>query len=88
MAERRHAPSVLQIFPARCAEEKALGNAATRRLQAWLNDRAFSLEMIDRDTDPYGRKFRIVTRGGASVGDMLVGEGLARRCGGARRPWC
>ena len=30
----------------------------------------------------------IVTRGGASVGDMLVGEGLARRWEGQRRPWC
>lgn len=77
-----------ETHPARCAEEAALGGAATRRLQAWLNAGSFSLESAGRDGDHYGRKLRIVTRGGASVGDVLVGEGLARRWEGARRPWC
>jgi len=44
--------------------------------------------MSGRGTDRFGRKLRIVTRGGASVGAVLIGEGLARRWGGARRPWC
>ena len=77
-----------ETHPARCAEEAALGRAATGRLRAWLNAGAFSLESADRDTDRYGRKLRIVTRGGASVGDTLVAEGLARRWVGHRRPWC
>ncbi len=77
-----------ETHPPRCAEEAALGKAATERLQRWLNDGAFSLESIDRDTDRYGRKLRVVTRGGASVGDALVGAGLARRWEGHRRPWC
>jgi len=77
-----------ETHPARCAEEAALGETATRRLRAWLNAGAFSLDGIDRDTDRYGRKLRIVTRGGASVGDALVVEGLARRWEGYRRPWC
>lgn len=77
-----------ETHPARCAEEAALGNAATERLRVWLNAGTFSLESADRDTDQYGRKLRIVTRGGASVGDALVAEGLARRWEGYRRPWC
>ena len=77
-----------ETHPARCAEEAALGNAATERLRVWLNAGTFSLESVDRDTDQYGRKLRIVTRGGASVGDALVAEGLARRWEGYRRPWC
>lgn len=77
-----------ETHPSRCAKEQALGDAATRRLQDWLNAGAFSLEPIDRDIDRYGRKLRVVTRGGRSVGDMLVGQGLARWWGGRRRPWC
>lgn len=77
-----------ETHPARCAREAALGNAATGRLRAWLNDGAFSLDPIDRDSDRYGRKLRIVTRGGTSVGDALIAEGLARPWEGARRPWC
>lgn len=77
-----------ETHPARCAEEAALGEAATGRLQAWLNAGPFSFESVARDTDRYGRKLRIVTRGGASVGDALVAEGLARRWEGYRRPWC
>lgn len=74
--------------PARCAEEAALGDAATERLRTWLNAGAFSLESAGRDTDRYGRNLRIVTRGGTSVGSVLVDEGLARAWEGRRRPWC
>lgn len=77
-----------ETHPARCAEEAALGEAATGRLHTWLNAGAFSLESADRDTDRYGRKLRIVTRGGTSVGSVLVAEGLARPWEGHRRPWC
>lgn len=77
-----------ETHPPRCAEEAHLGRAATERLQHWLNAGAFSLEGIGRDTDRYGRKLRIVTRGGVSVGDVLVSDGLARRWEGRRRPWC
>lgn len=77
-----------ETHPARCAEEAALGAAATDRLRDWLNDGAFSLEPVDRDTGPYGRKLRVVTRNGASAGMTLVDEGLARPWEGRRRPWC
>lgn len=77
-----------ETHPASCAGEAALGGQATARLQALLNAGPFSLESIDRDSDRYGRALRIVTRGGASIGDRLVAEGLAREWDGARHPWC
>ncbi len=77
-----------ETHPARCAEEAALGEAATERLRAWLNEGAFSLASTGPDTDRYDRKLRIVTRGGTSVGSVLVAEGLARPWQGQRRPWC
>ena len=72
----------------RCAEELALGNQATKRLHQLVNSGAVSLDTIDRDEDRYGRKLRIVEVNGVSVGDTLVGEGLARWYEGGRRPWC
>jgi len=77
-----------ETHPARCAEEQRLGDAATLRLQALLNAGPVSLVMGARDTDRYGRKLRVVMRGGVSLGDTLVGEGLARRWIGHREPWC
>jgi len=44
--------------------------------------------LIDRDEDRYGRKLRIVFVNGTSVGNTLVGEGLARWYGSGRQPWC
>lgn len=72
----------------RCPEEARKGSTATRRLHALLNAGAFSLEPIDRDEDVHGRKLRILTRGGESLGGVLVGEGLARWYAGGRQPWC
>lgn len=77
-----------ETHPPRCAEEARLGRAATDRLQTWLNAGPFSLQRIERDSDRYGRKLRIVTRGGDSVATTLVSAGLARRWEGYRRPWC
>ena len=78
-----------ETHPARCAEEARLGNAATDRLQVLLNAGAFELQPINRDTDRYGRKLRIVVRNGQSLGGVLVSEGLARNYEGGRRDgWC
>lgn len=78
-----------ETHPARCAAEQRLGDAATRRLRALLSDGAFALQPIDRDTDRYGRRLRIVTRDGVSIGDALIAEGLARPyVGGPRAGWC
>lgn len=78
-----------ETHPPRCAREAALGRQATMRLQMLLNIGAFRLASIDRDTDRYGRKLRLVERDGRSIGQMLVAEGLARRYrGGHRTGWC
>lgn len=78
-----------ETHPARCPQEAERGEAATRRLHALLNQGAISLEAIDRDTDRYGRKLRIVSVDGAGVGETLITEGLARPYKGGRRAgWC
>lgn len=78
-----------ETHPARCADEARLGHAATDRLQALLNAGPFDLRPINRDTDRYGRKLRIVVRDGQSLGGILVSEGLARTYrGGHRDSWC
>lgn len=71
-----------------CDSEQELGNAARVRMQELLNNGAFSLSAIDRDTDRYGRLLRIVERDGKSLGGVLVDEGLARWYEGGRQPWC
>lgn len=62
--------------------------AAPARLDQLLASGPFALERLGRDEDRYGRKLRIVTRGGRSIGDQLVAEGLARTWTGRREPWC
>lgn len=77
-----------ETHPPRCAREARLGKAATRRLQVLLSEGPVTLQSPGRDTDRYGRKLRIATRGGVSIGERLVDEGLARPWEGRRRPWC
>ena len=72
----------------KCAAEAKLGAAATRRMLQLVNAGPFTLQSINRDEDRYGRKLRILTRGGKSLGDILVEEGLARFYKGGRRSWC
>jgi len=75
----------------RCAEESALAARATARLRTLLAAGPFALHPLPgggRDEDAYGRKLRIVTRDGRSLGDQLVAEGLARTWSGRRQPWC
>jgi len=73
-----------------CANEAALGRKATVRLQVLLNEGPFSLEPNPegRSEDDYGRSLMLVTRGGDSLGAVLVGEGLAEQWGGPRKAWC
>ncbi len=72
----------------RCPAEAELGAKATVRMHQLVNAGPFSLKPIDRDADRYGRKLRILTRSGRSLGDILVDEGLARYYAGGRRSWC
>lgn len=71
-----------------CAAEARLGAAATRRLEQLLNAGPFSLKPTAQATDRYGRSLRVVTRGGASLGDTLTAEGLAETWRGRRGSWC
>ncbi len=72
-----------------CAEEKALGDQATMRILDLVNQGEFSMTLWDhRDEDMYGRKLRVLSRDGQSLGMILVAEGLARPWDGARRSWC
>ena len=73
----------------RCPHETALAARATARMAELLDAGPFALERIPgRDEDRYGRKLRVVTRNGRSLGDQLVAEGLARTWSGRREPWC
>ena len=73
-----------------CASERALAQRATVRMRALLEEGPFELHRAPegRDQDRYGRKLRIVTRDGRSLGDQLVAEGLAWTWSGRREPWC
>lgn len=71
-----------------CPAERQLGDRATARLEEILESGPITLEAIDREEDQYGRKLRIVKVSGASVGDTLVSEGLARWYSSGRQPWC
>lgn len=77
-----------ELSPPRCEAERVKGEAAKARLRALLDAGPFSLVLGPRDEDRYGRKLRRVTRGGVSLGDVLVREGLARPWDGARHGWC
>ena len=77
-----------ELSPPRCEAERIKGEAAKARLLALLNAGKFSLSVGLRDEDKYGRKLRTVMRGGRSLGESLIDEGLARRWDGARHGWC
>lgn len=78
-----------EVSRPRCAEERVLGDRATRRLVTLLNDGPFELSAIGgRDEDQYGRKLRVLLRNGRSLGDQMVSEGVARTWTGRREPWC
>lgn len=78
-----------EVFSPKCSSEAALGQRATQRLVEVMNAGPFEVVRIgSRDEDVYGRKLRVIERGGRSVADTLVTEGLARRWDGARRSWC
>lgn len=78
-----------EISEPSCDYELDLGEKAADRLVQLLNQGRFSLvAQPKRDTDKYGRKLRSITRGGTSLGEVLVAEGLAERWVGYRRNWC
>src|SRR3546814_8185626 len=78
-----------EISEPKCDAEYQLGMKATHRLRDLLNAGAFEVRPIgNRDEDRFGRKLRVVVRGGRSLGDPIVSAGLARTWTGRREPWC
>lgn len=77
-----------ETHSAGCAAERELGHKATRRLIVLLNSGPFNLETEGRATDRYGRALRVAKRGGRSLGEQLVDEGLAEPWRGRRSDWC
>lgn len=73
---------------ARCPGERARGNRATARLAQLLNGGRFELVSGARTHDRYGRRLVTVMRGGRSLGQTLVSEGLAESWKGRRSDWC
>ncbi len=77
-----------EISEPACADEAKAAEVAKARLLDLLNSGRFRLIAGWRDEDRYGRKLRVVSRDGVSLGEMLVREGLARRWEGPRLDWC
>jgi len=78
-----------EITSPSCDAEYLLGIRARDRLAELLNGGSFELRRVgSRDADRYGRKLRVVVRGGQSLGDRLVAEGLARTWTGRKESWC
>ena len=77
-----------EVFSPGCAAEARAGAAATDRLRA-LVAAAPVTGLRRQGYDRYGRALVRLEIGGADVGDVLIGEGLAVRYSGGRRiDWC
>jgi endonuclease YncB( thermonuclease family) len=92
-----------ETFKARCAEERALGVQAHKRLQALVDAGGLDLIEMRCSCRPgtegtqacnYGRSCATLKARGVDVGQTLIKEGLAEvyACGGyrcpRRRDWC
>ena len=72
-----------------CAAETELAVKAAERLTGLLNAGPFVMTAERGDErDRYGRQLRVLTRGGQSIGDVMVAEGLAHEYSGAKTSWC
>ena len=78
-----------EIGEAKCRSQHDRGILAPDRLAGLLNEGKFDvIPGGGRNEDQYGRKLRVLTRDGHSLGNVLVSEGLARTWSGQREPWC
>lgn len=74
---------------ARCDAERQRGFRAKVRLRELLDAGPFDLVLSDSgDREQSGAKLRVAMRGGKSIGDQLVQEGLAQPKGGRFTNWC
>lgn len=77
-----------EISQPKCTQEAMLAKRAKSRLYELLNDGNFTLRSGSQDKDHYGRDLRMVERGGNSLGNILISEGLAHRWKGRKESWC
>ncbi len=66
--------------------EVELAHRASARLLELLNGNSFTVET--HGSDRYGRTLATIKIGGRDVGDILIGEGLARSWPNGREFWC
>lgn len=66
--------------------EVALAHRASARLLQLLNSNSFTVETGRKDR--YSRVLATIRIGGRDVGDILIGEGLARRWPDGHEFWC
>ena len=79
-----------ELHPARCAEEKALGEKARDRLIALINGaKAVRVIVEGKRRDKYGRLLVRIEADGVDVAQTLIAEDLGRAYnGGRRKGWC
>jgi micrococcal nuclease len=78
-----------EIHDYKCSSELALGERSKVRLLELMNAGPFKVVRSgSRDEDRYGRKLRDIRRGGRSLSNILIGEGLAARWEGQKHAWC
>ena len=72
-----------------CPEEAVLARRSADRLKVLLNQGPFEMvaHRLNR-TDKYGRDLMDINRGGVSIGDQLIKEGLAHRYILSKESWC
>jgi len=72
-----------------CPAEAALARRSTDRLRSLLNQGPFDMigHRLNR-TDRFGRELMDVSRGGMSIGDRMIAEGLAHRYIAGKQSWC
>ena len=72
-----------------CPAEAALARRSSDRLRVLLNEGPFEMSAHRfHRTDNYGRELMDVSRGGASIGDRMITEGLAHRYIISKESWC
>ncbi len=81
-----------EISQAKCDAERRLGTLARKRLGELLQKGTVEILRGDpttgRKVDRHGRTLAVVRVNGQDVGEVLIGELLARPWTGKRRPWC
>ncbi len=78
-----------ETYRPECDSERQRGDQATARLRALIDVASEVALNVQQNRDKYGRWLATLEIDGRDVGDILIGEGLARRYnGGKRQRWC